>query len=135
MAASPITLLYYDSDCPVCSREAAWLKRHDKSGRIQLMDIISISDAEVPAGYSRDDLMRVLHARLPDGSIVTRLAAARAVYDAIGRGWMMRWTAWPLIRPVMEELYTIFARHRIRIGGFLGASRCANGACSISRII
>lgn len=135
MTNSPVTLLYYDSDCPLCSREAAWLKRHDKQGRIQLRDITSISDAEVPAGCSREDLMRVLHARLPDGAIVTRLAAARAVYDAIGRGWMMRWTGWPLLRPLMEVLYTFFARHRIRIGSFLGSAKCANGTCSTGRTV
>lgn len=134
MSASPtVTTLYFDSDCPVCKREAAWLKQRDKHGRLALADILSLTDADLPCGYTRDDLMRVLHARLPDGIVVTRLAAARAAYDAIGRGWMMRWTGWPLFRPVMESLYTLFANNRIRIGTMLGAKRCEGGACELPR--
>lgn len=133
MTSRPVTILYFDSDCPICRREASWLKQRDKNNRLELSDINTISDADLPAGITRDALMRVLHARLPDGSIVTRLAAARAAYDAIGRRWMMRWTAWPFIGPVMEWCYSIFARNRIRIGTFLGAARCEGGACSMRR--
>lgn len=126
--------LFYDSQCPVCNREAAWLKRHDRNNRLGLIDLATADTAELPAGLNHADLMRVLHARLPDGTIVTRLAAARAVYEAIGRGWMMRWTAWPPLRPVMEALYSLFARNRVSIGRFLGAApRCQAGSCAIDR--
>lgn len=130
---SRLTALYFDSECPICKCEAAWLKQRDKRNQLLLVDIQSLPDAGLPPGCSRDDLMRVLHARLPDGVIVTRLAAARAAYDAIGRGWMMRWTGWPLIRSVMEVLYSLFARNRIRIGSLLGAKRCEAGSCAVSR--
>lgn len=131
MTSRPLTTLYFDSDCPICSREAAWLKQRDKNDRLGLTDIKSITDADLPAGCTRDDLMSVLHARLPDGSVVTRLGAARAAYDAIGRGGMMRWTGWPIVSPVMEILYTLFARNRLRIGAFLGAARCRGDSCHV----
>lgn len=119
VSAERIQLLY-DGACPICRREAAWLRRADRRGRLQLVDI-SASDFD-PArfGLSRNAVEGALHAVGPNGQIVRGMDAVRAAYRAVGWGWLAAPTGWPILRPVFDRLYRAFARNRLRIGRWLG---------------
>ncbi len=107
----PLTMLI-DGDCPLCSREVAWLSRRDRHGRLRFVDIAA--DGFDPAVYGKTlaELMSSIHAVTHDGETVTGVEVFRRAYRAIGLGWLVAPTAWPVLRPIFDHLYRVFARIR-----------------------
>ena len=60
MNDGPFKLLY-DGQCPFCSREVAWLKRWDRTGRLVAEDISSQDFHAETYGLSQTEVMGVLH--------------------------------------------------------------------------
>jgi predicted DCC family thiol-disulfide oxidoreductase YuxK len=133
MPSPTVTLtLLYDGDCPLCLREMRWLQRRDKAGRLAFENIAAPGFDAARFGVTREALMRVMHGVLPDGRIVRRLEALRLAYAAVGLGWVLAPTGWPVLRWPSNAAYALFARHRIRIGRLLGR-RCPEGSCEVPR--
>lgn len=125
----PFTL-WFDGECPICRREVDWLRARDKHGRLRAIDIAAPSfDARV-FGLDRAALEARLHGRHADGRIVTGMAAMRGAWQAIGRGWLIAPTGWPILRWFFDRAYDVFARHRIRIGRWFGRKDCTTDRCS-----
>lgn len=59
--------VFYDGDCPLCSREIAMLRRLDRRQRIRFVDIAAPGFDASAMGASREALMARIHGRLPDG--------------------------------------------------------------------
>ncbi len=77
--------VWYDSDCPLCIREIALMRRLDKRGAI---DFVAIqSGAGCP--LDPDTLMRRFHARETGRPVVSGAAAFAAMWRSI-----------PLLRPL-----------------------------------
>jgi predicted DCC family thiol-disulfide oxidoreductase YuxK len=119
--------LLYDGACPICRREVAWLKRRDREGNLAAEDITDPRFDPARYGLTREEVMGVVHGILPDGRVVRRVEAIRQAYGAIGLGWLVAPTRWPLVRWGLDCLYGIFARHRVALGRRLG------GACESRR--
>jgi predicted DCC family thiol-disulfide oxidoreductase YuxK len=107
-----------DGACPLCRREAAIWQRLDRGrGRIALVDI---SAADFPAaeyGISLAHAMAEIHGILPSGAVARGMEVFRRAYAAVGLGWLLAPTAWPLLRPVFDRAYRWFARNRLRLTG------------------
>jgi len=121
--------VYIDGDCPLCRREASLLRWMDRGrGRLELVDIadpsFDVASDSSAAGVSMEELMGSIHGRTADGRMVTGVEVFRRAYRAVGFGWLLAWTEWPVIRPVVDRAYLWFAKHRLRLTG-----RCASGAC------
>ncbi len=86
----PRLKLLYDGDCPFCRREAQWLKRRDRDGRLALEDIAALGFDPSRYGLTRQEVMDVLHGVLPDGRIVRGVEALRQAYQAIGHNRLPR---------------------------------------------
>ena len=98
--------IWYDGACPLCIREIALMRRLDRAGRIEFVDVAAGS-AVCP--IDRDLLLARFHARERGGQILDGAAAFAAMWRAI-----------PLLRPLglaarnrlvlaaLERLYTIF---------------------------
>jgi predicted DCC family thiol-disulfide oxidoreductase YuxK len=126
-----LTLLF-DGDCPLCLREVAWLRRRDRLGRLVFEDIAA-PDFE-PARYdrTREQLMAAMHGLRPDGTLLVGADVFREAYGAVGLGWLVAPSRLPLLRPLVDAGYRLFARHRIRIGRLFGRS-CDEGTCSLPK--
>jgi predicted DCC family thiol-disulfide oxidoreductase YuxK len=120
--------LLYDGDCPFCRREVEWLKRRDRNDRLDLEDIAAIGFDPACYGLTRDEVMGSLHGILPDGRVVRRVEAVRQAYEAVGLGWVVAPTRLPIVRGVLDGLYGVFARNRLRLGRLFGRE-CGNGNC------
>ena len=121
--------MLYDGLCPLCKREVRVVTKHDRHGAIEPVDIAAPGfDAEA-LGLTRSAVHARMHTILPDGSVVTGMAAFRSIYDAIGMGWLWRWTGWPILRPIFDVLYAGFAKVRPRLQRFGGA--CEGGTCAV----
>lgn len=129
MPAPEFTLLY-DHECPMCRREVAWLKRRDRHQRFAAIDISAPDFDAGRYGLSRERVHARLHGVTADGTVVEGMAAVRASWRAVGIGWVMAPTGWPVLRWVFDAAYRVFARYRVPLGRLFGR-RCDSGKCSV----
>ncbi len=112
----PIVTAWYDSDCPLCVREIAMLRRLDKRGAVRFIDIQAGHGCPLDA----EVLLARFHAAEGDGPLLSGAAAFAAVWRAI-----------PLLRPlgllarnravlwVLEQAYLRFLTIRPRLQNLL----------------
>ncbi|MDP4652461.1 MAG: DUF393 domain-containing protein [Haliea sp.] len=104
-------ILYYDGQCPLCTREMAKLGQLC-DGELQLQDIHGLtSETELP---DRDTLLRTLHLKTADGQLLTGIDANVMAWQHTRFGPLWRWLQWPVIRPVAEAAYRFWAQRRFR---------------------
>ena len=101
--------VWYDSDCPLCIREISLMRRLDKRGAIDFVNIQSATGCPI----TTDELMKRFHAQERGQPIVSGAAAFAAMWRAI-----------PVLRPlgllarfrpvlwVLERMYLGFLRIR-----------------------
>jgi predicted DCC family thiol-disulfide oxidoreductase YuxK len=130
MNAAPFKLLY-DGGCPFCRLEARWLAWWNKRGQLVLEDITAPDFDAAKYGTSHDELMGVMHGVMPDGTLVKKVEAFRQAYRAVGLGWVLAPTGWPLLRPIFDGLYALFARYRVPASRLFGGG-CDSGTCEVS---
>jgi predicted DCC family thiol-disulfide oxidoreductase YuxK len=123
--------LLYDGECPFCVREVRWLQRRNRENQLAFEDISSPGFNPAPLGLTREELLGVIHGVFPDGRVVKGVEAFRQAYRAVGLGWLIAPTGWPVLKWVSNGLYALFARYRIPLGRCFGRS-CATGTCDVS---
>ncbi|MFZ6657627.1 thiol-disulfide oxidoreductase DCC family protein [Undibacterium sp. TJN19] len=146
MTNYPLTLLY-DESCPVCKLEMDNLKARNTRGLLKFIDA-SASDFDAsPYGISQKEMMRVIYAVKPDGSLVHSTEAIRLAYAAVGLGWLTSASGWPVLKPVFDWAYLRLANNRHllsdKLSGLIlliAAKRaerrsraCKDGACPIKK--
>lgn len=123
----------YDGECPLCLREIRFLERRDrKRGRLQLEDIASPDFDPARYGLDAQRVMARIHGVLPDGSVIEGVEVFRRAYGAVGLGWLVAPTRWPVLRRLVDLAYRIFARNRLRWTGRALAG-CNDGRCEVAR--
>jgi predicted DCC family thiol-disulfide oxidoreductase YuxK len=135
MAHPAITVLV-DGACPLCRREADLMMRLDGGrGRLAIVDIAAPGFDPALYGRTIAELMGTIHGVVGPGpgatdgarpELVTGMEVFRRAYGAVGWGWLLAPTGWPVLRPLFDWLYTVFARHRLRL---TGRAACAGGSC------
>jgi predicted DCC family thiol-disulfide oxidoreductase YuxK len=104
--------ILYDGSCPICCRKVAFLKRRDHAGKIFFSDIRSTENLSEPTGLPKEQLEKQIHAILPDGTGISRMAVIRAAYWEVDLGWVAAPTGWPVLRPLFDRLYDFVAKYR-----------------------
>jgi predicted DCC family thiol-disulfide oxidoreductase YuxK len=111
--------LLYDGACPFCLREVNFLKKRD-AGR-GLVVFVDIADdhytPEAHGGVSFETAMGRIHAVLPDDTVIKDVEVFRRVYEILGMGWVYAATRWPIIGPIVDMLYGIWADWRLTLTG------------------
>ncbi|MBR8235195.1 DUF393 domain-containing protein [Burkholderia sp. AU42008] len=129
-------VLYFDGRCSLCVAEIRRLDARDARHRLAFVDIAEPGFDPAPLGVDLPALNRELHARLPDGRMLTGIdgiAAAHALVGRRGFAWLLRV---PAMRAVFAPLYRRLARNRYAVSRWLGyraQACCEGGACSIGR--
>jgi predicted DCC family thiol-disulfide oxidoreductase YuxK len=108
--------VWFDGACPLCLREIAVMRRLDKRGAIDFVDVAAGADPSCP--IDRADLLARFHAE-ENGKVVSGAAAFAAMWRAI-----------PLLRPLgllarnalvlrgLEATYLRFLKIRPRLQRF-----------------
>ena len=123
--------MLYDGKCPICRHEIEWLRAKNKQGKLGLLDITSEDFNPENYGISFAELMAEIHGVYPDGRLVKGIEVFCASYQAVGLGWLVAPMQWRLLRPMFDFLYSLFAKHRLRLGRLLGGQACDNEHCRI----
>jgi len=107
----------YDGDCPLCMREIRMLERRNEAGRLRTVDIAAPGFDPGVHGLTQEDVMARIHGVLPDGRVLEGTEVFRRAYAAVGLGWLLAPSRWPLIGGLFDRAYTWFARNRLRLTG------------------
>lgn len=127
-APPPALTLFFDGACPLCSREAAFLRRLDKHRRLAFIDIAAADFDPSPWGLDLDRLMARMHAIDADGRLIEGMEVFRRAYRLVGLGWLLAWTGWPGLRSLADLGYRAFAKVRPRLSSAPCTDRCDRGA-------
>jgi predicted DCC family thiol-disulfide oxidoreductase YuxK len=119
----------YDGECPLCAREIAFLRRRDRRGLIAFEDIAAPDFDPSRYGLEHAAVMSRIHGVLPDGALVEGVEVFRRLYIAVGLGWLVAPTRWPLLRGLFDRAYRLFARNRLRWTGRAEVA-CTSASCA-----
>lgn len=111
--------LLYDGECPLCLREVSFLQKKDAGrGLVKFTDIADLSYDPAPnGGIDFETAMGRIHAVRADGTVVKNVAVFQEVYSALGIGWMYAPTRWPVIGPLVNKIYDLWAEKRLVMTG------------------
>jgi predicted DCC family thiol-disulfide oxidoreductase YuxK len=129
-APSTPTYVYYDGWCSACIKSVNLFTKLDKDrGRLQCVDIRNYDDERLTLiNLDPETLTTSLHTRLPDGTVHAGPEAIRHAFDALGHKHSASWTALPIIRPIVDFCYRIFARNRLK---WFATHQCKEETCGI----
>ena len=117
--------VFYDGECPLCTREIAMLRSRDRKKRIRFTNIAADGFDAGSIGTTMQALMAKIHGRLPDGTLIDGFEVFRRLYAAVGFERAQRLSRLPGVAPLLEATYAAFAKHRLWLTG-----RCVDGTCS-----
>jgi len=117
--------IFYDSHCPLCLLEMQQLKTVDHEDRIQLVDLHADDLNKAYPYIDKDKAMKRLHGQLDSGEVLYGLDVTCQAWSLVGKHRWLVILRWPLIKPIADLAYRIFARHRDRIAFLItGKTRC-----------
>ena len=99
------------------------LARSSRDESLQYRGNLLLEDISAPGlrparyGLTKEEVMGHIHAVLPDGTVLTGMEAFRGCYSAIGLGFLMAPTGWPMLRRVFDRGYEWFANNRLKLTG------------------
>ena len=99
--------VFYDGDCPICAFEVAFYERRDKADLIHWRDITCLSDAELPAGKSREELLGKFHTLDAEGNWHVGVDAFHAIWQRLP---FFRRLAWAFKTPGLRQATSLFYR-------------------------
>src|SRR5687768_9267264 len=94
--------LLYEGECPLCMGEVRWLKRCTGRGRLAFEDVSAAEFDPGQYGLTREELLREIHGVCPDGQMVRGMEVFRRAYKAVGLGWPLAPTGWPVLRWIFD---------------------------------
>jgi len=111
--------LLYDGDCPLCMREVNFLRKKDAGrGLVKFVDIADDNyDPAENGGVDFETAMGRIHAVQADGTVIKNVEVFRRIYSILGIGWLYAPTRWPIIGPIVDKLYDIWADLRLKVTG------------------
>ena len=82
-ACPPLLTVYFDGGCPVCTHEIGFYRRRRGADRIRWVNLAQCEDSELGTDLSRERAQARLHARRPDGRLVSGAQAFAALWQAL----------------------------------------------------
>jgi len=122
--------MFFDGECPLCVREVRLMRRLDKRGRVDFIDIAATSFVADDYGKDFATFMGRIQARdLKSGEWLDGVEVFRRIYGALGFAWVMPLTRVWGVRQALEAGYSWFARNRLRLTR--RPPECAAGRCAV----
>lgn len=109
-------VVYFDGECPFCQKEIDWLKARAPGEQVRVIDISQSNFQADADGPSKQEMMARFHVQRADGVWLEGMPAFRHLYQQAGLGWLVAPTGWPVLRPLFDAAYRLFARYRVPLG-------------------
>ncbi len=122
--------VFYDGACPLCLREIRMLRYFDRQARIRFTDISASDFLPTDYGLTMTEFMSEIRGRLPGGQWIKGVEVFRRLYGAIGLSLLVAVSRVPGISHLLDWLYRLFAKNRLRLTG-----RCNTSDCGIERAV
>lgn len=134
-------IMFYDNTCPICLTEA----QHMHDNHADKITIMSVEDGKhqlQAAGINQVEAMTYLCVQDEAGTIHKGMSAVRLLYKTAGYRFVCVLSL-PLIKPLSNLIYPIFARYRYSIPNWLtkllfgevaqqsNLSSCDDGVCQL----
>ncbi|WP_137937988.1 DUF393 domain-containing protein [Chitinivorax sp. B] len=126
----PALTLLYDSNCNLCRTEMTRICKWDRHNAVRLVDIHAPHFNATQFGTTQAALLARVHGVAPDGQLLIGMQTVRAAYCAVGMGWLLNWTGYWPVRPLIDGLYDWIARNRYRLSSIL-RYHCDSDQCRI----
>lgn len=121
--------VYFDGQCPLCRREIDHLRRLDQHGALDLQDINTTDFAQRFPHIDPVAADKLLHGEYADGRMIYGLDVSCEAWRLVGKGHWFAFLCWPLLKPVANAGYRLFARHRHRISALFGGKPACDSNC------
>lgn len=119
-----LMIIFYDANCPLCTKEMRLLKEADKHNKIALEDI-NTDDFEQRFNHiKRQDALAFLHAQQDNGEMIYGLDVTFAAWQTVGRHSWLKLLQLPGIRFIADLGYRLFAKYRRQITRIFCQSSC-----------
>jgi predicted DCC family thiol-disulfide oxidoreductase YuxK len=136
-----VLTILYDGGCPLCRREVTFLERRDRQRHADQTTLAFVDidrpdyDPQAHQGITYREAMGRIHGVEANGTVLQDLAVFRRAYEQVGLGWLYAPTRWPVVGPLAEGAYGLWARLRLAITGRPSLGQlCAEreGSCGLS---
>ncbi len=125
--------LFYDSHCPLCVAEMCQLKACDSAGRLAFADLHAPDFIQRYPHIDKLKACRIMHGQLDSGELLLGLDVTCLAWSLAGRHEWLALLRWPIVKPIADAVYLLFARYRYPISWLLtGKSRCHS--CSLDAL-
>lgn len=105
--------VFYDGNCPLCSREITFYRRRNGARAVEWLDVSEIGPDEVAPGLTRAAALARFHVRRRDGTLVSGGDAFRALWRALPLFMPAAvLLSLPGLRGLLNRAYNIFLRYR-----------------------
>ncbi|XP_056588266.1 uncharacterized protein LOC130408837 [Triplophysa dalaica] len=128
-SSSNAVRVLYDGGCPICVKEIVFLQflQRNRTDKVDFVDIsLTEYDESRFEGVSYETAMVEMTVIDENNKIHRGVPAFAVMYSAVGMGWLGRLISSPIIRPLMDRAYGVFARNRLR---WTGRENCTTGRC------
>jgi predicted DCC family thiol-disulfide oxidoreductase YuxK len=123
---SNMATVFYDGQCPLCSREIRHYRRLRGAETIQWIDITRDETSLAAHGLKHEVAMARFHVRDASGCWQTGAWGFAELWSHLPA---YRWLAYTLrtlrLLPLLDRVYSVFARRRVR-------HPCSDESCSLS---
>ncbi len=110
--------LFFDDDCPLCTRSAWFIDRHDRQRTLRFVALVSEEGRALRVAHPElavvDSLIWLEAAASDRGTrALAHSAAVLRVGRYLGGVWAwLSWLGWLVPRPLRDAFYRTVARHR-----------------------
>jgi predicted DCC family thiol-disulfide oxidoreductase YuxK len=119
--------IFYDGGCPLCMAEMCQLQASDRDGKLVF---VNLHDVDFSERYPHIDPVRadrLLHGQLESGELLHGLDVTCLAWSLVGKHKWLSVLRWPILRPLSDLAYRLFARYRHGISRLLtGRPRCTS---------
>jgi predicted DCC family thiol-disulfide oxidoreductase YuxK len=121
--------IFMDGSCSFCRWTRTKVEPYDSRARLRFLDYNDPAVA-AQAPFSRDELGREMHVRMPDSKWLKGFEAWMALLRVLPKLSRIGWIAGlPPLRWIGPSVYAFVARHRYSLPG--APSRCDTDTCAV----
>ena len=124
--------IFYDGRCPLCLAEMRQLQAANTAGLLRFEDLHAQDFAQRYPHIDPQRADRILHGQLESGEVLLGLDVTWQAWSRVGKHRWLAVLRWPLLRPIADVAYRLFARYRHSISYLLtGKPRCET--CTLNK--